>query len=319
MDAPSTASRTSLPTMGRTLLIGNPRVTWREWLRDHRGKRDLLCLDPSDPAQEIPARLALFRGEYPIRTRFYGSLDPQRAPHVLVGALAAAMPRMGEDAIVQLFAYRPSPLMRQVAMLLAQTLAPSRIVVAEGTELDMDGWPVGPEKVELEENFPPMVQHAQRKAQWLRLIEECGPHDVDLRSVTLEGSRLGSGKALGSEERTRAGLRGAVHAERCGKSLLVVSPEDPDDGEVARALDVTGCAKAQFVHPGEYTNLLCAFARESGEEIGMGIVQSIDWEARRLQALCTAVPPAPVKILRLGSLRVDPNGRELGEGRPWQL
>jgi polynucleotide 5'-kinase involved in rRNA processing len=68
-----------------------------------------------------------------------------------------------------------------------------------------------------------------------------------------------------------------------------------------------------------YRNLLCSFAKQSGEDFGMGILTDIDWNSMRAYAQCTAVPPAPVRILRLGSLRVDSNGHELGEVRPWQV
>jgi hypothetical protein len=305
--------------MDRTLLIGNPRTTWRDWLKAHRGKRDLLCLDPADPQQGIPGRLALFRGEHPVLTRFYGALDPQRAPHVIVAALAEMLPRLGSDGIVQLFAYRQGPLLRQVATIAAQLLQPGEILVAKGTGLDLGGMPIGPSEVELEEAFPAMVQHAQRKAQWLRLIEQCEMHEVDLRSVSLEGTRLGSGTALNAHERERADLGQAVHAERCGPTLLVVADYEPEEGEIARALDVTGCSRANFVDTRAYENLLCAFARPNGEEIGTGLIQSIDWHTGRIHVLCTAVAPAPVRILRVGGLRVDRDGRELGELKPWQV
>ncbi|AIE83460.1 hypothetical protein [Fimbriimonas ginsengisoli] len=304
--------------MGRTLLIGNPRVTWREWLKANRGKRDLLCLDPADPQQGVPGRLGLFKGEHLVATRLFGGLDPQRAPHVIVAALAEMLPALGSDGLVQLYAYRPSPLLRQVATIVLQLVRPTEILLAQGTGLELRGYPVLPTEVELDEVLPVTVQHAQRKAQWLRLIEQGEMHEVSLREVMVEGARLGSGVVLNAQERERAGIAAVAHAERCGGTLLVISPEEPTEGEIARALDITGCSRANFVETTAYDHLLCAFARPDGEEIGHGFIRSVDWASGIMQILSTAVAPSGVRILRLGALRVDPDGRELGELRPWQ-
>jgi len=301
-----------------TLLIGNPRVTWREWLREHRRSADFVCLDPADAAQLTPGLLNHFVGTKPRRTRFYGSLDAQRHPHLIVAFAARAREAEG-DVIVQSFSYRASPVMRQTTLLLAQMLQPDRILVAEGTDLEQHGFPIGPEPIELEPALPPMVQHAQRKAQWLKMLEQCERHTVNLREVSIEGSRLGSGRTLTDSERKQAGLSSAVYAEAIGSSLLIVTDADIEESHVSIALDYTGCSKAVFTEPGMYRNLVCSFANQSGEDFGFGIVLDIDWRSMRAQALCTAVPPAPVRLLRLGSLRVDSDAREIGEHRPWQV
>jgi polynucleotide 5'-kinase involved in rRNA processing len=224
-----------------------------------------------------------------------------------------------DDLVVQLFPYRPLPLLRHVTVLIAQLLRPTEILVAKGTDLEQSGFPVGPSEVEIESAFPPLVQIAQRKAQWLRLFEGCQKHGFDLRKVSIEGVRLGTGTRLTNEERQKAQLKDVVYAERAGGTLFAVTDVDVEESDVASALDFTGCTRAQFVAPGLYRNLLCSFAKQSGEDFGMGILTDIDWESLRAYALSTAIPPAPIRILRIGALRVDSNGRELGEVRPWQV
>lgn len=304
--------------MGRTLLIGSSRTTWREWLKRNREDRDLLCLDPADPHQGIPGRLSLFRDDHPLYTRLYGSLDPLRSPHLLVAAAAEGLERMGSDGIVQFFTYRPSPLVRQTTRLIAGLVRPERILVA-GEDVDMRGLEGEIETVLIEEALPATVRHAQRKAQWMRMFEECEQHELDMREVAIEGVRLGSGRILSPEERERAALRDALYVERCGAGLLVVSPTEPSEGQVSRALDVTGATRAFLVEPDAYDHLICAFARPNGEEIGMGTLLRIDWENHRMHLLNTAVAPTVVATLRLGSLRVLPDGREIGETRPGQV
>jgi polynucleotide 5'-kinase involved in rRNA processing len=295
-----------------TLLIGTPQTTWRDWLRAERGRRDLLCLDPADPEHEHLARVVLLRGERPLFTRFYGSLDPQRAPHVLIAAVARALPLLAEDALIQLFAYRPTPTLRQAAQLVAELVRPERVLASAGVSVPFEA-----ETVELDKAFTPSVQLAQRKAQWMKLRENGEPHEVDLRAVRLEGARLLAGTVLDASLRDAAGLGDALHAERQGRTLFVVAPYEAEDGEIGRAMDVVGCSRAVFAHPDSYRGLLCGFARNHGEDFGTGFVEEIDWTTLRAQILCDAVPPAPVQTLRLGALRVDASGNERGEVRPW--
>ena len=296
--------------MPGTLLIGNPGSSWREWLKAHRGGRDLLCLDPADAIQGVPGRICLFRDSRPLFERFYGSLDPQRYPHVILAALAEGLRLMEGEGLVQSFAYRPTPVLRHLLVIAAQLMQPEAILVASGTSLDLNGFPVGPATIELDAAFPKVVHDAQRKAQWIRLLEHCTPHTFPLKSVAFEGSRLGSGLALDAKSLEKFGLHDA---------LFVVIDRELEDHRFARALDLTHTTRLHLANPRVYENLFCSFARQSGEDFGVGFVSRIDWESGQITVLNDAVPPAPVRILRLGAIRVDPKGRELDEVSPWQV
>ncbi|MFI5385231.1 MAG: hypothetical protein ACHQ50_03830 [Fimbriimonadales bacterium] len=305
--------------MGRTLLLSSASHSWREWLKEHRKDRDFICLDPAEPAQSPPGKLTLVRGSRPLYWRFYGSLDASRAPHVLVAALAQMLQQADDDAIVQLFPVRNSPLVRQLVSLCAQLVQPGEVLTPRSAHLDLEGFPVGPEEIEVEDAFPAMVQQAQRKAQWLKLIENCSEHEVDLKRTAIEGARLGTAASVQPDQLAAAGLAEAVYAEVASGTLLLVTESEPAEHVMARALDVFHASRATVVHPSAYDNLLCSFARQSGEDFGIGIVRTIDFSSGLARIACTAVPPAPVRILRIGGLRVDMAGRELGETRPWQV
>ncbi|MEA2553859.1 MAG: hypothetical protein QOJ65_2035 [Fimbriimonadaceae bacterium] len=305
--------------MARTLLIGSQETTWRAWLKANRKRRDLLVLDPADPDHGHLGRLAAFRGGKVLGSCFYGSLDPSRAPHVLVASLCRLLDLVADDALVQLFPMRGGPLLRHVVLLLAQLVEPAEILVPAKAAFDLEGFPVGPHEVELEAAFPDAVRSAQRKANWLKLLERCVEHQVELRGVSIEGARLGSGRAIKPEQLAKAGLQDVLHGEVSGGTLLLISDEDPDDTLLARALDMFHCGRTHVVPPGSYNGLLCSFARQSGEDFGTGMIQCIDFASRTARVLSDAVPPAPVRILKLGGLRVDTAGREMGEARPWQI
>ena len=78
-----------------------------------------------------------------------------------------------QDATVQLFSVRESPLSRQLALGLARSIAPDRVLVPHGSGLERMGWPVGAEEVELPDSFPPVVHEAQRRARWMEVAESC--------------------------------------------------------------------------------------------------------------------------------------------------
>lgn len=305
--------------MGATLLIGGPDSSWREWLRENLQGRDLLSLDPSDPTLGPPARLTLFRGQKTVAWSFFGGLDPLRAPHVLLAGAVRLMERAAADAVVQLFPCRPAPLQRQLSHLVAEALRPERILFSRDCSLGLGGWPVGPEEVEIDNGFPEMVRVAQRHAQWLKLLQVCKPHEVGTRQLTIEGARIGSGEPLSTSVRKQIGMENGLHAEIAGSSLFIVTDKPMDDDQVARALMTSHCARAHVVSPEAYVGRICAFAREDGEDFGMGVIREIDFGEQVVRVDCDAVAPAPVRILRIGRLRIDNQGTEIEECVPWQI
>lgn len=305
--------------MGRTLLIGRSGSSWHEWLATERKGRDLILLDPADAHYGPAGRLSLIQGDRIVRSSFYGSLDPQRAPHLIASALGSLLDEAGADAVVQCFAYRPLPLLRQLAITLAFQVRPERLLIEKDLEIDHDGWPIGPEEVEPRASLPPLVVDAQRKAQWLKLLERCSPHTIPLQGCSVQGLRLGSGRLIDELTKQRAGLEHELHVEVCGSTLFIVAEGQFGDERIGRAMDMTHVARAQVVNPGDYEDLLCAFVRPNGDEFGYGMIERIDFSERRIYARCDAIPPVPVPILRVGSLRVDSDGREHGDVRPWQV
>jgi hypothetical protein len=302
--------------MGRTLLIPAPEVSVQEWVDSERKKRPLVMLDPGDATRVPAARLHRFGVEHPEETTFFGSLNPERAPHVILAAQARLQT---EDCFLQTFAYRPTPLMRQTLQLIAEVAQPERIVIAEGAELSLDGWPVGPEVIAFPAALPESIRRAQRKAQWLRMIERAESHEVSFAHLSVQGMRLGSGTVIRPETWASANLPPVFHAEVCGGTLLVIAEQEFEDRDIARALDLAHAQRMASAHPSDFADLLCAFVREGGEEFGFGRIEAVDFKARVVHASTDAVPPVPVRILKVGSLRVDKNGNEQGELRNWQL
>ncbi|MCH7944446.1 MAG: hypothetical protein IIC73_00290 [Armatimonadetes bacterium] len=301
--------------MDATLLIADPRWTWREWLKENLDGRDLVCLDVSDADHGPPGRVFLMR-EGKVRSwRFVGTVVAARNPvDVLAGGLRLAR-EASDDAVVLSFDVGDSPLLRQMALALAESVGAASVLIPSGSGLESEPWPVNPEWTELAEALPETVRIAQRRSRWLEVIEACDEHTLQLDEVGLYGVRLGSGERLTDPPFDKLGL----HVEVCGPVLHVVSDEEPDETLVAEALNLSHASRLNLVSPNSYDGLVCSFVRGGGEDFGIGVVRSIDFEARRASFLSTAVAPAPVTAVRIGAVRIDETGKELGEARPWTV
>ena len=301
--------------MKRTVLVGHPSVSWRPWIKDNRGDRDFLCLDPADATYGQPGIISLYKGDRPLYQRFYGSLDSTRAPHVLFAALVEALNHTERDLLIQLFVYRVTPLLRQTLQLMLHHIQPDELLIPDTLR---DAIPTGKVLIALDKSFPNLVQIAQRKAQWLDLLERTESHVVDLNEASLEGCRLGSGYVLSHHQRTKLNIENS-YAEVIGNSLFVVTNDEFEEWMISRAMDFTHTSRVNIASPDLYEGALCSFAKTSGEDFGFGMIERIDFEKMKAFVRCTAIPPVPVPVLRIGSLRVDAQGNEHGELKPWQI
>lgn len=298
--------------------MGSPATHWRERLDEMLDDRPLLVADPMDPNRGTPGRVALYRGSRCIAWRFVGALDVARNPMAVLQGIALLLAEAGEDVVVQLFVARATALHRQLAVACAQLIAPTEILVPEDFALPLEGWPVGPQRVTCEPSFPRMVQTAQRRARWLELLEHCHDHTVAWREVSLQGARLGSGLPVDATIRQALGAS-VVYAELAGKTLVTLGKDAPPEESVARALDLARAERWVALDPGLFSGRLCAFARADGEPFGLGIIEEMDVESGTFLVRCTAIPPVPVRILTLGTLRLDAQGRELADDAAWAV
>lgn len=305
--------------MPTTVLIGSPETSWREWLDSERGKRDLIVADPADTTFGTPAALSLYRGKKCVKWVFVGSLDGAKNPIAMVSGLAELMHEAGGDALILFPKFRAAPVARQLLTAMAQVAKPDQILMPTEGEVPAEGWPVGPEPVDLVPEFPPMVQAAQRRARWLEMLERTHDHEALIQNVAIQGARLGSGIPLTTDQRERLGIEGLVWAEICGPALLLICKQTIDEDELGRALDLTHCSKAFVVDSLAYSGKICSFAKQSGEDYGMGLIEELDFARGLILVRCDAVPPSPVRIIKLGLLRVESGGKELGEDKPWAV
>lgn len=297
------------------LLVADPRWSWRTWLKDNLGQRDLVCLDVSNADFGPPARVFLLREGKVRDWRFVGSVYPQRNPVDLLIGASDLVGKAAEDAVVLSFEVHEMPLHRQMLLALSEGAMIKEVLVPEGSQLLHEPWLIESEQVCLPEALPESAQTAQRRSRWLEMFEGCSEHVLELDHIGLHGVRLGSGKRLHGTPFDDLG----VHVEVYGSTLFVVTDHDVDEQTAGDALNLAHATKLSLVSPATYEGLLCSFVRGSGEDFGIGVVQSIDFQERKATFFNNAVAPAPVRSVRIGSLRIDETGKETGETKPWAV
>lgn len=305
--------------MNRTVLLATPQRTWKAWLAQHRGGQLLLCADPAETAFGHPARLSLWKGDRVLESAFLGWLNPVRASAAWVAALVELLRHVDGDTLILLPPYRANPANLELVQLALDLIQPTRIVLGDESGLEFMNWPIGPEVALLEDAHQPSLQIALRKALWLKLRQSSERHEVPLTNLHFRGARLGSGRQLSTEELSASGLDHVLRGELCGQTLFLVSEAPVDDMHIGRALDVTHATKAMVAHPAAYQDLLCALLDADGRELGMGMIDHIDFEGGVLVADVAAVAPAPVRTVKLGGTMVNRDGRESGEVKVWEL
>lgn len=305
--------------MGVTLLIGSREHTWHEWLRNHQGARDLLVVDPLHAGLGPPARLVLVRHEKVVAWRFVGALDPLRNPIDLLVGVEALVQEANPDCVAMLFAWRDTPLARQFAYGLARMLRPGEVLIPEGARCPLEGWPVGATPVAIDPAFPAMVLAAQRRARWMELQHGAKEVKVDLSATRLLGARLGSGALVNMATLRGAGLEGGLRAELCGETLLLIAVQAPDDDVAVRCMNLAGASRVVIQTPDAYEGLVCSLEKEDGTPVALGVIERAEFDAGRLLVRSPGASAQAVRVLRVGALRVNADGKELGETRPWSV
>lgn len=295
--------------MTRALLVGGEGHAWRTWREGCGMEGPVVSLDPSYMEHGWGGRLMRTRGEQVLDWRFIGTLKATRNP---LSVISGAMQLASDDAIVLLSRLESSPLARHFALTLAQLLQPQAICTAAGTGMENWPWPIGAEPVELEDSPPEIVLRAQERAQWLHLLRECHEHEIDLEETPVIGARLGSSERLQPQN-----IEGWL--EVCGGGMLWVSDQVGEDTKVDQAMHFAEASKVWTALPSHYGGLLCAMSQEDGSEQGMGIVESFDPNLGRMKILCTAEPGTKPQVLKLGTLRLQKDGKRAGEAPPWTV
>lgn len=292
--------------MPGSLLLGSRQHSWRSWLQDH--DQPYLILDPANSDIGYPATARLVKDGKVVAWRFIGTCRADKNPLAILSA-AVELSQYFPECHVLIGEVR-SPVIRQLTAEIVRLLRPEAILSPLELQVSMPG-AKDVEIVELEASLPDVAQTAQRRAIWIDMLDRCVRHRYDM-AQGLEGARLGSGQRM---------PHSAIDAyiELAASHLHIVSDTHYGELEILALSNEHGAKKVSMVSPSSYKGLLCCLAKQDGEPMGIGIVESFDPESGRFNLLSTAVEGSKPAILQLGTLRVSNDGIDYDATAPWAV
>ncbi|MCS7066607.1 MAG: Clp1/GlmU family protein [Fimbriimonadales bacterium] len=163
---------------------------------------------------------------------------------------------------------------------------------------------------------PPIFRSQYRRVAFARYFENARTHTLPLSQISFVGRRLGAGEPL--NEATRQHLERQIqarllYAERHGDYLHVILRQPLTEHQIGLLQTLTGTRWLTLLPPSAYQHLLVGLTDYTGRTFGVGLIESLDFEAGTLTLLSPVHSVQPVRWVHLGYLRVLPDGTELGE------
>jgi polynucleotide 5'-hydroxyl-kinase GRC3/NOL9 len=135
---------------------------------------------------------------------------------------------------------------------------------------------------------------------------------LDLRKVKLERCYYSTGKPLDPKS---LGVEGPViHAEKMPEGLLLVTNDSLGEEELRSMESEFGSVKV--IKKGSEANVLVALIGEGQELLGVGILDEINYANQKLRVITPVKDAAKVVAVQFGSMKIRPNGEEIGTVRP---
>lgn len=134
---------------------------------------------------------------------------------------------------------------------------------------------------------------------------------LDLEKVRLERCYLNTGRDLDPES---WGIDGVLHAEEIPEGLVVVSEDKLSEKSIQKLEEEYGRVTA--IKKGGEKFVLTALIDENKDLLGVGIIEEIDYTKKRLDVIAPIQKDEKVSGVQLGSMKIKPNGEEIGTVRP---
>lgn len=162
----------------------------------------------------------------------------------------------------------------------------------------------------------------RRRSQFYDYFEAAERHILRLEDIVCWGSFFTTGRPVKWQhyrvlERT---LRARVlHAEVVGGGMYIVADCRPQMAGVEALMERYGSRDFSVVCGADFTNVLVGLADANGNTIDLGIIEAVDFQQKHVAVITPAKTISPVRIVQIGSMRVRPDGTELGRIKPGEI
>ncbi len=177
---------------------------------------------------------------------------------------------------------------------------------------------------------PPSFRTQRRIMRFAAYFDAAVQHTYELDQVALVGTWLNGGTPVAAHllkflnqslnESQGQGIR-VYHAEMAGRHLgmMVSRPVAPDAPGIGTAQGQLRAQSVSITVAPRLRHLLLGLEGGNGKLLGLGLLEAIDFRRRTLGVLTPVRASGAARVIRMGSLRVAPNGSEVGMLRPNEI
>lgn len=169
---------------------------------------------------------------------------------------------------------------------------------------------------------PPEMRAGKRQHNFYKHFHDADGHIIHLEEVSLADTWLRSGRPMKWQyvKTVEDALKCRVlHAEILGDGIYIVTQRSCSAAG-RRIVEEQFRTRNIMLVPGDmFQGLLVGLADENGVTINVGLVQAIDFRQKYMFVLSPIRTISPVKQVRMGTLRLSKDGKELGKIRPGDI
>jgi len=166
------------------------------------------------------------------------------------------------------------------------------------------------------EKGPSPRNHEERKGlretMYKKYFQQAGYVELDLDEVQTDRAYFKTGKEIKLEDIQY------LWAERLSgwEGVLVVTEEPLSEEESIIVKREAGVHNLKNIITGNEKNLMVGLLDSTGEVLGIGIIDRIDYKARRIRIFTPVREKEKIRTIQFGSLRLTPEGTEAGFVEP---
>ena len=160
------------------------------------------------------------------------------------------------------------------------------------------------------------ARKAVREQRFKEYFRGADFQDIALSDVGVHGPGLGTGERLGFRDINQLSkiLNSiVVHAELSADRLFVITDGDYSEEEQYTARERYGVREISIITRSELDYLLIGLNDDRNLCLGLGIVRDLDLKELTVRMVTPLKDISAVRHIALGSLRVNPAGKELGQ------
>ena len=173
----------------------------------------------------------------------------------------------------------------------------------------------------------PSAFRAQRRAmRFAAYFQNASVYTYSFDDIAFVGAWLGSGIPVAPHllkylNQTLEGRTRVYYGETSDRqlNLMVSHPVPPELPQLGLAQQTFRAQSIGLTVAPRLRHLLVGLEGANGKLLGLGLLEAIDFRRRALGVLTPVRAPGAARIVRMGSLRVQPDGTEAGALKPGEL